>query len=140
MKKPVAPPEGYEFLSQGSGTHDVLIRTAVKNEIAQKAKAEQRAELDEIFARFVASGIAGIPRSKFNAQEGWYPSDKAPGKIRLQAFKPWQLRAYGFMRSVQGRPCFVITGVDCSKKSDKAKPAVLKAAGAEAVSVNKLLS
>lgn len=139
LKRDLKAPPGYEVLSQNVGSHDIIIRQSVRAEILAKAAKEQRAELDSILKRIVESGVAGVPRSKWNGQEGWFPSDKAPGKVRLQAAKPWQLRAYGFIRSVQGRPAFVITGVDCSKKADKAKQSVLKAAGNEAFEVNKLL-
>lgn len=96
-------------------------------------------ELDELLKRFIEHGIPGVPRKKLNGKEGWFPSEKAAGKVRLQAFKPWQLRAYGFLTGVGGRPTFVITGVDCSKKADKAKQSVLKAAGEEAFRVSQLL-
>lgn len=130
-KKPTIP-KGYEVLSQGEGTHDVVIRTAVKEEIVAKANEEQRAGLNDLLTRFVTHGVPGLPRNKFNGQEGWFPSEKSPGKVRLQAFKPWQLRAYGFLRDFGKRPTFFITGVDCSKKADRAKQSIVKAAGKEA--------
>lgn len=137
MKRKPNPPEGYEYVSQGHGSHDVMIKTTVKNEILEKADEKQRAELEELIARFCSGGPTGIPRTKLNGQEGWFPSERAPGKVRLQAFKPWQLRAYGFIKSANGRPTYVITGVDCSKKSDRAKQSVVRSAGSEAYRVSK---
>lgn len=130
-KKPTIP-KGYEVLSQGKGTHDVVIRSSVKAEIMVKATGEQRGGLDDLMERFVNHGVPGLPRQKFNPQEGWFPSKKASGKVRLQAFKPWQLRAYGFLQQFDKRPTFFITGVDCSKKADRAKPSIIKSAGDEA--------
>ena len=122
----------------GVGTHNVVIRSSVKREMEKSADVEQRAGLEDLLLRYRDHGPAGLPRTKLNGQEGWFPSEKAPGKVRLQAFKPWQLRAYGFCTQFRGRPTFFITGVDCSKKSDKANQAKLKAAGTEAYRVSKL--
>ncbi|WP_312599610.1 hypothetical protein [Brevundimonas sp.] len=140
MRQKLTLPDGYEVLSQGTGTHDVLIRTAVKKEIEAQASVDQRAELSELLKRFIQHGVQGLGRNKFNGKEGWFPGERAPGKVRLQAFKPWQLRAYGFLRQFGERPTFIITGVDCSKKADKAKQSVLKAAGAEAYRLNSELN
>jgi hypothetical protein len=137
LKQGLVIPDGYVALSVGQGSHDVFVRVAVIEEIKNKASQDQRAELDELLERFIRHGVPGLPRGKFNGQEGWYPSEKAAGKVRLVALKPWQLRTYGFIRSVGGRPAMIITGVDCSKKADRAKPAVLKAAGNEAYKVSK---
>lgn len=137
MKRKPDLPDGYEYVSKGRGSHDVVIKTTVKNEIMAKADVKQRAELEELVVRFCDNGPAGIPRTKLNGQEGWFPSEKAPGKIRLQALKPWQLRAYGFVKAVLNRPAFIITGVDCSKKSDRAKQSIVASSGAEAFRVSK---
>jgi hypothetical protein len=127
------------MLVANGATHNVAIRGSVQKELEKAASAEQRAGLTDIVTRYAKGGPSNIPRSKYNGQEGWFPSDKAPGKIRLEAFKPWQLRAYGFCRQFNGRPTFFITGVDASKKQNKARPNILNAAGAEAVKVNDLL-
>lgn len=130
-------PADYEYLLKGAGPYDVVIRTKTREEVDDDATDEQKAGLEDLLERFAKGGPQALPRQKLNGNEGWFPSEKAPGKIRLQAFKPWQLRAYGFVRAVNGTATFIITGVDCSKKQDRANPSILKAAGAEAVRVDK---
>ena len=132
-------PDGYEALSVGNGTHDVVIRTKVKKDIEKRASQEQRAGLSDIVQKYVEGGSSAIPSKKFNGNEGWFPSEKAQGKILLQAFKPRQLRAYGFCRPFDGRPTFFITGVDTAKKQDQANQNILNAAGTEAAEINKAL-
>lgn len=132
-------PEGYEWLLQpDKAAFHVAVRSRTKAELLADASQEQRAELEDLLVRFSTLGPPGLPRTKLNGNEGWFPSDRAPGKVRLQAFKPWQLRAYGFCRDVNGQATFIITGIDCSKKRDKANQAKLNAAGTEAFETNKL--
>ncbi len=111
---------------------DVVIKETVKKEIGKKASAEQRAGLEDIVERYSDGGWKNVPPKKYNASEGWFPSahDK---RIRLEAFKPWALRAYGFCEGFRGRPAFFITGVDTSKKQKSANQVILARAGAEAV-------
>lgn len=130
-------PAHYEYLFKGAGKYDVVIRTKTREEVDDDATDEQKAGLEDLLERFAHGGPSALPRDKLNGNEGWFPSHKAAGKIRLQAFKPWQLRAYGYIRSVNGTPTFIITGVDCSKKQNKANPSILRAAGNEAVWMEK---
>jgi hypothetical protein len=134
------PPDGYEVLLCGEGQFDVYMRAKARKDLMKKASAEQRAGLSDLVEKFAAGGPGSLPTTKFNGSEGWFPSDKAPGKVRLQAFKPWQLRAYGFAREFNGRPSFFITGIDPSKKQDRADQEILAAAGKEAADLNKKLS
>jgi hypothetical protein len=57
----------------------------------------------------------------------------------LQAFKPRQLRAYGYVHEFGGRRTFFITGVDTSKKQDKANQTILNRAKEVAYELNKRL-
>ncbi|MGZ8362881.1 MAG: hypothetical protein ACXW3D_03380 [Caulobacteraceae bacterium] len=132
-------PEGYKTLTVGGGKYDIVIREKTHKDILKHASAEQRAGLDDVLARYAKNGPAGVPPKKYNGQEGWFPSDKAQNKIRLEALKPWQLRAYGFCRDFNGRPTLFITGVDTAKKQDRANQSILKAAGGEAFRLNELL-
>lgn len=134
-KKPL--PDGYEVLLEGAGGYDVVIRTKAKKELKKRATKEQQAGLEDVIQRYAKAGPSGVPPKKFNGDEGWFPSDKAAGKIRLEAFKPWQLRAYGFCRTFNARPTFFITGIDPAKKQDGANQSILASAGAEAVRLNK---
>lgn len=132
-------PQGYEVLLENAGQFDVLIRSKAKGDLLKKASAEQRAGLEELVRRYAKDGPKGIPGKKWNGAEGWFPSDKAPGKVRLEALKPWQLRAYGFCCEFRGRPTLFITGIDPAKKQNKADRAILKAAGDEAFRVSELI-
>jgi len=132
-------PTEYEYLLKGAGPYDVAIRRTTKDLIDKEASAEQKAGLEDLVERFAVGGPQALPRTKLNGNEGWFPSEKAAGKVRLQALKPWQLRAYGFVCSIAGKPTFIITGADCSKKQDRANKNILKAAGDEAFRVDQQL-
>jgi hypothetical protein len=131
-------PAGYERILSGV-KYDVVTSAKVKAELRKKASREQMAGLEALMKKYAESGPQGLPRTKFSGDEGWFPSKKAAGKIRLEAFKPWQLRAYGFCCEFDGRPTFFVTGLDPSKKQDDANQNILAAAGREAVRVNELL-
>ncbi len=132
-------PEGYEAISNGSGTHDVVIKSKVANGLRKKATAEQRADLQALIDRYVLNGPTGLPSKKWNGNEGWFPSAKAAGKVKLEAFKAWKLRVYGFCCQFNGRPTFFITGFDPAKKQDAADQRILAASGAEAVELSRLI-
>lgn len=106
----------------------------------KQANEEQRAQLEDIVKRYADGGLPRVPTNKINTNEGWYPSEKAGNKVRVQAFKPWQLRAYGFARDFNGKLTFFITGIDPAKKQNQARTEILDAAGREAVRINDLLN
>lgn len=122
------------MLATGNGAYDVAIGPKAAR-VLSKASADQRSELEDLVKRYAANGPGALPRNKLKDQ-GWYPGPKANHKVRVEAFKPWQLRAYGFCRSFNGRPTFFITSVDRAKKQDDANDAILAAAGKEALRVD----
>jgi hypothetical protein len=126
-------PDGYVPLYRGR-VCSVVIRESVQKTISKHAGADQRAGLEDIVRRFCDGGFGNVPPKKFNANEGWFPSERNK-QIRLVALKPWQLRAYGFDAQLDGQLTFFITGVDTSKKQDRANQTILANAGAEAVRV-----
>lgn len=130
-------PDGYEVLHRGT-ICDVLIKSSVKRELEKKATDEQLAGLVDLVRRYGEGGWQCIPKKKFNNNEGWFPSKKDK-RVRLEAIKPWQLRAYGFCQEFNGRRTFIITGVDTSKKQNGADQTILQTAGAEAVRITSLL-
>jgi len=105
----------------------------------RKATTRQRTELEALLERLAEYGREGMPANKINTNESWHPSDKAPNKVRVQAIKPWTLRAYGFERQFNGKLTFFITGIDPAKKQDKARPEILEAAGIEALRIIDLI-
>ena len=112
-----------------------MIKSSVKKQILKNAGPDQRAGLETIVDRYSKGGWENVPRKKFNGNEGWFPSDNDK-RIRLEAFKPWQLRAYGFCEQFNERQTFFITGVYTSKKQDRADQNILAKAGKEAVRVH----
>jgi len=133
-------PEGYECVLHGAHSSVFIDLRAKKKLMKRPVTEDQRAQLDNLVTRYANGGPTALPSNKFNGSEGWFPSDRAPNKIRLEAFKPWKLRAYGFCREFNGRPTFFITGIDPSKKQDHARPEILQSAGAEAVRINNILN
>jgi len=132
----IQPPDGYEVLQEGRFV--VMIRSSVKKQIEKKATSEQRAGLEALVLRYASGGPQAVPATKFATDEGWFPSHKNK-KVRLEALKPWQLRAYGFARKIEGQATFIITGVDVAKKQTDAKQHILKSAGKEAVRIDEIL-
>lgn len=137
MSRKLPPlPDGYVPLTEEIASYNVAIHERVKKRLG-KARPEQRAGLEALIRDYSEGGPSALPFSKFNADEGWFPGKRAPNKIRLEAFKPWQLRAYGFCREYAGSPWFFITGVDVSKKQDGGDQDIIEAAGKEAARLNK---
>jgi hypothetical protein len=130
-------PEGYVVLCKGPMC-TVMIRETVQKRLLKDATKEQRAGLHDVVERYANGGPANVPPKKYNGAEGWFPS-RNDKRVRLEALKAWQLRAYGFCQQFGGRQTFFITGADASKKQDAANPAILAAAGAEAVRVHEVL-
>lgn len=128
-------PRGYVPLLEKLAPYNVAIEERA-HKILKKAGREKLAGLESLIVEYSKMGPSSLPRTKFNGSEGWFPSKKAVNKIRLEAFKPWQLRAYGFCRQYQGHPWFFITGIDSTKKQWEADQNILDAAGKEAVRVN----
>lgn len=128
-------PKGYVPLLNELAAYNVAISERALKTL-KKASKEKLAELESLILEYSKKGPSALPRTKFNGGEGWFPSVKAPNKVRLEAFKPWQLRAYGFCRQYKGRPWFFITGIALTKKRDGADQNVLDSAAKEAVRVN----
>src|ERR1700741_4314089 len=87
-------PEGYEVLHRGP-VRDIVINSNIWAKIRKSANEEQRAELADLFRRYGECGWDKMPKSKFNVQEGTY-TGQTGARVRLEAFKPWQRRVYGF--------------------------------------------
>lgn len=87
----------------------------------------------ELYAEY---GPESLMRTKFVSEMQFEGEGR---KVRLEAFKGFQIRLYGFAVQVKGKRTFFITGLDLAKKANKAKPRVLEAAGKEAIQVLKAL-
>ena len=133
-----ALPDGYELYYRGP-VYDVVIKSKIKSKLHRKATNDQLAGLKDLMERYGESGFDNMPRGKFNASEEWFATSKGK-QVLLQAFKPGQLRVYGFRQNFNGRPTFFITGFDPVKKQDDADQNIIAASGKEAVTVFDLLS
>jgi hypothetical protein len=85
-----------------------------------------RAQIEAVMRMWCRAGPANIPSQKFKFQEHY---QKAGKSVRIEEFKGWQVRFYGTTVEVDGKPMFLVTGADLSKKRTKADPDILKAAG-----------
>lgn len=75
---------------------------------------------------YCESGPQNIPPQRFKFEMQHEQSGKM---TRIEAFKARHVRIYGACGSLGGRPVFLVTGVDTSKKDDAADQKILKAAG-----------
>ena len=132
-----ALPDGYKLLLVGVHS-DVVIKERVEKQLLKKASKDQRAELEDLIKKYAKGGPNGVPGRKWATDEGWFPSRKSK-ELRLEAFKPWQLRAYGFCRNFNGKSTFFIVGFDPVKKQDGADQSVIDACGAEALRIDRLI-
>lgn len=71
-------------------------------------------------------GPRDLPPKKFKF-ETQYQKDRK--NTRIEAFKGWQVRFFGTTVEVDGKPMFLVTGADLSKKRTKGDQDILKAAG-----------
>ena len=86
---------------------------------------------------YLRSGPENLPAQSFRFEK-WHEAEGR--KVRLETFKGYQTRLYGFATHVMGQRTFFITRLDLAKKDNKAKRRVLDAAGAEAIRILKALS
>lgn len=95
-------------------------------EIMGQIQPKARAKLEATMNAYCASGPENIPpqRFKFEMQH-----EQAGKMTRIEAFKTRHVRIYGACGSLGGRPVFLVTGTDVSKKADAADQKLLKAAG-----------
>jgi hypothetical protein len=129
-------PQGYELLLEGE-VCVVAINVAAAQKIRKSASNHQIEGLRSLVRRFCSG--EKLPSGKFNGNEGRHPDAGVSGNILLQAFKPFQLRAYGFVQQFNGRSIFFITGVDTAKKQNKANQTILDNAGRTAYELNLIL-
>ncbi len=91
-----------------------------------KTSTRERATLSRYFPRFAETGPSGFQGDMLKSQ-GRFPDEE--GKlIQVYAFKAYQFRIYGVVESHFGKPAFVGTTCDPSKKSNQADKAKLKKA------------
>jgi hypothetical protein len=115
-------PEDVRVVWQGPKGAVALGRKARK----ERSKLDQRAaaQLDRYFKHFCEHGFSTLPPEHFKA-EGRFPVGDGT-ELLVHAFKPWQWRLYGTIKTVGGRPMFIGVCVDNSKKRNKADQDLLR--------------
>ncbi len=120
---------GLKLVMEGANKA-VLADPRIFKALRELAKYDKRrwGELEKMMSRY----CAGHPLT----DEQWNSEGRhrtGTGKeIGLHAFKPWQFRLYGFERDVGGKRCFVATGVDPDKKTNRADQEILRSAAKRA--------
>ena len=110
-----------------AGQHGAVAFMEKHWKLFQKETAiETRAQMHATMRAWCERGPKDLPRTKFKFQETYERNGR---NVRVEAFKGWQVRLYGAVTQIDGKPMFLVTGVDISKKTDKADKERLKAAG-----------
>ncbi len=127
----------FEYRSRIVGkAADIVARDDVWNSFSNDSGLSGRGQAKAVMRFYADRGPADLPTSKFVYEERFEAQGR---KVRIEAFKGHQTRLYGFVAQVNGRMTFFITGLDLSKKADKAKRRVLDVVGKEAIRVLKAL-
>ena len=95
-------------------------------EIMRKIQPNARAKLEVTMRAYCERGPQDIPPQRFKFEMQFEHAGK---KTRIEVFKARHVRIYGACGSLGGRPVFLVTGTDASKKDDAADQKILKAAG-----------
>lgn len=132
-------PEGYtiRFPREGGppGEHgSVAIKDKDWKMFLKEANTQGRAQIEAVMRTWCRFGPSDLPESKFRF-EGHY--QKGGKSVRIDAFKGRQVRLYGFTTDVGGKPMFLVTGKDLSKKRDAASQETIESAGKAALAIQK---
>jgi hypothetical protein len=95
-------------------------------EIMGKIQPTARARIEATMKAYCQSGPENIPPQRFKFEKQFEHGGK---KTRVEAFKARHVRIYGACGGLGGRPIFLVTGTDTSKKTDAADQKKLRAAG-----------
>jgi len=130
-----ALPDGYSLREPTGGRYEIAAGDGLWKEFKDDVNAEARTRIETTMEEYRSRGPR-FPPSLFEF-EGHHEGQGL--KVRMEAFKGWGVRLYGFCATVAGLSTFIVTGSDFKKKTVKAKARALRAAGAEAVRIRKLL-
>ena len=92
----------------------------------KEANAKGRSQIEAVMRAWCRFGPNDFPDSKFKFESRY---EKGGKSVRIDAFKGHQVRFYGTTVQVAGKPMFLVTGCDFSKKQTPANQNLLKAAG-----------
>ena len=82
-----------------------------------KKKPRDRKRLDAMLKKFSDWGTGGFSKDRFAFEERITVEHKS---VAIFAFKPWQFRLYGIIRTVNLKTSFIATHADPAKKQTKA--------------------
>lgn len=122
------PKEGGPPGEHGSVAFDGKAWKAFLKEISQ----DDRATVQAAMLRWCRFGPSHLPQERFKFMSRY---EKGGASVRVDGFKGRQARFYGTTAQVDGKPMFLVTGVDPAKKQNTADPAILKAAGKAAFDI-----
>lgn len=128
-------PTGYviRFPREGGqpGEHgSVAIKDKDWKLFLKEANPRGRAQIEAVMRSWCRFGPTDLPKAKFRFELHFQKGGKS---VRIDAFKGHQVRFYGTTVEVEGKPMFLVTGNDFSKKRDPADRDLLDAAGSAAL-------
>jgi hypothetical protein len=133
------PVEGYivrfPYPARPSGW-SVAIRSKEWKAYQADITVRARARLKLVVNDYCTDGPASLNNTDFRflGHKG-----SAGVTIRLEEFKAWGVRLFGFLHDNSGSPTFFVTGMDEAKKQQKGSQVKIAAAVKEAVRVRKIL-
>jgi hypothetical protein len=98
---------------------DIALLTRV-GRVFVKLPANARAALLRIMEIFAEEGPNNLPITQFRPEERLPVGDVRGTRLLICAFKAWQIRVYGAVLAIDGKPTFLASEIDDSKKQDKA--------------------
>lgn len=123
-------PDGYtiRFPCQDGppGEHGSIAFKDKHWKIFQEVQLKARAQLEAAMKAWCRFGPTHLPPQKFKFETHFQKDGKS---TRIDVFKGWQVRFYGATAEVAGKPMFLITGIDLSKKKNQADQDILQVAG-----------
>lgn len=114
----------YAVVAESDGRRVVMAKGLAKE--FGKAAKKDKAQLLRWMQIWTGDHEGAISTQRFKHQENF--SDVKGRKVAIWAFKSFQARLYGFIRTVEKKETFLVGAVDPSKKDDEADKAVLKRA------------
>lgn len=128
-------PTGYtiRFPKEGGppGEHGSVAFEEKEWKVFQNETSPQgRAQVQALMNTWCRVGPRDFPKTKFRFEVHFQKGGKS---VRIDAFKGWQVRFYGTTTEVDGKPMFLVTASDISKKRDPADKDILEAAGKAAL-------
>lgn len=115
-----------------SGNRRVVVAKGLAKDFKKIATKDQ-AQLRRWMEIWTNDRDGAISTERFKSQDSF--TDDKGRKVQIWAFKSYQARIYGFIRTVEGKETFLAGAIDPSKKNDNADKNNLKRAKTEAFRV-----